>query len=328
MNQGFEYRERIDRRGRRGRAWPTWRAATGTPTRRCGARACRAARSASTRASAGADDRLRAGDVAGSGAARPGRSRRPRSPGPCSTATTTRWAVAKPRVACRRCRTAASPRTRCSTRSPRLIRTPCLFIGWAAARRGWSLPALTPLARRAVSAAGRTARVEKVYRALAVGVPARSALTIDAPIGPVAHPRLGSVHAALPAGKPAVSHVRVLEPRAGTSLLEVSIETGRPHQIRIHLAWAGHPLVGDPVYGPEAAAARSRPARRSRLPPARAPPVPRAPRHGPAAALEVRAAGPVGGHEPIGARSVGRDGSPALRRGQRVGSRARSPRGD
>jgi 23S rRNA pseudouridine1911/1915/1917 synthase len=115
---------------------------------------------------------------------------------------------------------------------------------------GLVLFALTPLARRAVSAAWRTARVEKVYRALAVGVPARSAFTIDAPIGPVAHPRLGSVHAALPAGKPAVSHVRVLEPRAGTSLLEVSIETGRPHQIRIHLAWAGHPLVGDPVYGP------------------------------------------------------------------------------
>jgi 23S rRNA pseudouridine1911/1915/1917 synthase len=115
---------------------------------------------------------------------------------------------------------------------------------------GLVLFALTPLARRAVSMAWRTARVVKVYRALAVGVPVRSAFTIDAPIGPVAHPRLGSVHAALPAGKPAVSHVRVLEARAATSLLEVSIETGRPHQIRIHLAWAGHPLVGDPVYGP------------------------------------------------------------------------------
>lgn len=115
---------------------------------------------------------------------------------------------------------------------------------------GLVLFALTPLARSRVSAAWRTARVEKVYRALAAGVPGQDAFTVDAPIGPVPHPRLGHVHASSPAGKPAVSHVRVLEARADTSLLEVSIETGRAHQIRIHLAWAGHPLVGDPLYGP------------------------------------------------------------------------------
>jgi 23S rRNA pseudouridine1911/1915/1917 synthase len=115
---------------------------------------------------------------------------------------------------------------------------------------GLVLFALTPRARANVSAAWRTARVEKVYRALASGVPDRAAFTIDAPIGPVPHPRLGSVHAASRSGKPAVSRVRLLETRDGASLLEVSIETGRPHQIRIHLAWAGHPLVGDPLYGP------------------------------------------------------------------------------
>jgi 23S rRNA pseudouridine1911/1915/1917 synthase len=114
---------------------------------------------------------------------------------------------------------------------------------------GLVLFALTPLARTRVSAAWRTSRVEKVYRALAAGVPARSPFTVDVPVGPVAHPRLRSVHAALAGGRPAVSHVRVLEARGGASLLEVSIETGRPHQIRIHLAWAGHPLVGDPLYG-------------------------------------------------------------------------------
>lgn len=114
---------------------------------------------------------------------------------------------------------------------------------------GLVLFALTPLARARVSSLWRTSGVEKVYRALASGVPDRAAFTIDAPIGPVAHPRLGSVHAAHPAGRRAVSHVRVLEARAGASLLEVSIETGRPHQIRIHLACAGHPLVGDPLYG-------------------------------------------------------------------------------
>jgi 23S rRNA pseudouridine1911/1915/1917 synthase len=114
---------------------------------------------------------------------------------------------------------------------------------------GLVLFALTPLARARVSAAWRAARVVKVYRALASGVPARPAFTIDAPIGPVPHPRLGHVHASSPAGKPAVSHARVVEARGDASLLEVSIETGRPHQIRIHLAWAGHPLVGDPMYG-------------------------------------------------------------------------------
>ncbi|HET9318054.1 MAG TPA: RluA family pseudouridine synthase [Vicinamibacteria bacterium] len=114
---------------------------------------------------------------------------------------------------------------------------------------GLVLFALTPLARSRVSAAWRTGRIEKAYRALASGVPNRPVFTIDAPIGPVPHPRLGHVFACSTAGKPAVSHVRVLEPRGDTSLLEVSIDTGRPHQIRIHLAWAGHPLMGDPLYG-------------------------------------------------------------------------------
>jgi len=51
-----------------------------------------------------------------------------------------------------------------------------------------------------------------------------------------------------PGGKSARSRVRLLERRPDASLVEVTIETGRPHQIRIHLAAAGHPLVGDPLY--------------------------------------------------------------------------------
>jgi 23S rRNA pseudouridine1911/1915/1917 synthase len=50
-------------------------------------------------------------------------------------------------------------------------------------------------------------------------------------------------------GKPAVTHVRVLKSNARTSLLEVRLETGRKHQIRVHLAERGHPIVGDKVYG-------------------------------------------------------------------------------
>ena len=54
-------------------------------------------------------------------------------------------------------------------------------------------------------------------------------------------------------GKNALSLVSLLEAREDTSLLEVRIETGRPHQIRIHLAFAGHPLSGDPLYAAGAA---------------------------------------------------------------------------
>ena len=124
---------------------------------------------------------------------------------------------------------------------------------------GVVLFALTKVARRVVSAAWRNGRVEKEYRALVCGVPAQSEWTIETRIGLVPHARLGRVHAASSDGKAAVSQVCVLAALGDRSIVSVRIPTGRPHQIRIHLAAAGHPLVGDPLYiaggvpGPEAA---------------------------------------------------------------------------
>jgi 23S rRNA pseudouridine1911/1915/1917 synthase len=113
---------------------------------------------------------------------------------------------------------------------------------------GLTLFARTARARSVVSAAWREGRVEKTYRALVHGVPHSSEFSVDTGIGPVPHPRLGQVHAASVSGKPALTHVRVLATRGPEALVEARIATGRPHQIRIHLAAAGYPLVGDPLY--------------------------------------------------------------------------------
>ena len=104
-------------------------------------------------------------------------------------------------------------------------------------------------ARRHVAAAFRDGGIRKTYRALVQGAPAADAFDVDQPIGRVPYPRLGYVHAAVANGQPSRSLVRVLERRDNdTTLVEVEIPTGRPHQIRIHMAAAGHPLVGEPLY--------------------------------------------------------------------------------
>lgn len=113
---------------------------------------------------------------------------------------------------------------------------------------GLVLFARTHEAGAILARAWRVRAVQKRYRALAVGTPLQEEYAITTPIGPVPHPRLGSVFAASAAGKAASSLAHVLERRAATALFAVDIHTGRPHQIRIHLAAIGHPLVGDPLY--------------------------------------------------------------------------------
>ena len=104
-------------------------------------------------------------------------------------------------------------------------------------------------ARASLTRQWEARRVAKRYRALASGDPSSGDFAITAPIGPVPHPLLGTVQAAATQGKPASTHVTVLEKRPDGFLCDVRIATGRAHQIRIHLAAAGHPLVGDPLYG-------------------------------------------------------------------------------
>ena len=114
---------------------------------------------------------------------------------------------------------------------------------------GIVLFARTRRARAELSRQWAARTVHKRYRALAAGEPAEDELRIDVPIGPVPHAVLGAVHAASPSGKPASTRVTVVARRPAAFVCDVEIETGRPHQVRIHLAAAGHPLVGDPLYG-------------------------------------------------------------------------------
>ncbi len=115
---------------------------------------------------------------------------------------------------------------------------------------GILLFAPTAKARKPLQAAFQDAGTRKVYRTLCSGHPEAEAFQITVPIGEVPYAPLGRLHAALAGGRPSESRVTVLERQQEATLVAVEIRTGRPHQIRIHLAWARHPLVGDPLYGP------------------------------------------------------------------------------
>lgn len=113
----------------------------------------------------------------------------------------------------------------------------------------------SPLAKQVLSqqmrasTAGQPSTLGKTYRALIGPSDLSDRFTLTTPIGKRPHPTLGYVYAAHPQGKPARSEGQVVERRGDRTLVAVTIPTGRPHQIRIHLAAAGYPLLGDPLYG-------------------------------------------------------------------------------
>jgi len=123
------------------------------------------------------------------------------------------------------------------------------------ATTGIVLFAKTPQAASHLFANWNTPKIQKIYRALAQNVAQHDAYEILTPIGLLPHPLIGSVWAASPNGKPSKSLARVISRSLGTkgtgstTTFEVRLYSGRPHQIRIHLASIGHPLVGDPLYG-------------------------------------------------------------------------------
>jgi 23S rRNA pseudouridine1911/1915/1917 synthase len=87
--------------------------------------------------------------------------------------------------------------------------------------------------------------VAREYLAVVHGDVARS-MTVDAPIG--RHPTQRTSMAVVERGKPARTHVEVVERMGAATVVRCKLETGRTHQIRVHLAAAGHPLIGDPTY--------------------------------------------------------------------------------
>jgi 23S rRNA pseudouridine1911/1915/1917 synthase len=101
---------------------------------------------------------------------------------------------------------------------------------------------------------GRTGEMRRGYLAFVWGVPNRQRGTVDAPID--RHPHAREKMAVREGGREAVTHWKIQETFNGrggkpvASLLACQLETGRTHQIRVHLAHAGHPLMGDAVYGP------------------------------------------------------------------------------
>lgn len=111
---------------------------------------------------------------------------------------------------------------------------------------GVMVVAATPQAQTQLVRDLQAHNIQRHYRALVWGVPVAGS-TVDAPLG--RHPRERIRFAVRPGGREAVTHYRVAEKFSRHADLQVQLETGRTHQIRVHMQHVGYPLIGDPLYG-------------------------------------------------------------------------------
>ena len=123
---------------------------------------------------------------------------------------------------------------------------------------GLMVAAKHPHAQERLKQQLHTPRFRRVYLAVCQGMPEPPSGTVDAPLGPAE----GSLveQRVRPDGKWARTHYQTLETAQGRALLRLELESGRTHQIRVHMAYLGHPLTGDFLYGTEEPGLISRPA--------------------------------------------------------------------
>ncbi|MDO4475604.1 MAG: RluA family pseudouridine synthase [Lachnospiraceae bacterium] len=128
---------------------------------------------------------------------------------------------------------------------PNLEKSPARPVG----RLDKDTSGLVVFARSAPAAARLSGRIHKEYTAFAHGLIRRESFTVDLPLSrdPACLNRMRHD----PGGLRAVTHVRQTWPGKQATRLQVTLETGRTHQIRVHLALSGHPLLGDPIYAAE-----------------------------------------------------------------------------
>ena len=114
---------------------------------------------------------------------------------------------------------------------------------------GLLLVAKNDFAHVALSGQIKAHTVKRAYRAIVIGGFKENEGTVEGPIG--RHPTDRKRMAIVPGGRDATTHWTALEPLRGATLIEARLTTGRTHQIRVHMASIGHPVLGDPVYGPK-----------------------------------------------------------------------------
>ena len=114
---------------------------------------------------------------------------------------------------------------------------------------GLMVAAKTDVAHEGLSVQFAQHSIDRRYRAIVSGLPGAAGGTVEAALGrsPYDRKKIAVVESAR--GKHAVTHWKTVKPLRGATLVECRLETGRTHQVRVHMASLGHPLLGDPVYG-------------------------------------------------------------------------------